>query len=177
MILLFIGFQPGFSPTSAQPHFKCRETILSLLLVSYLALFHFLLPYWCCLMRCGLYRCVCLLLALLPWRKSQELVHDPLSPRSAYPSIISQQFILWLKVVGGWGFSGLCSSFPQDSSKAWDSQCLLGSQTQAAAQGSHRASCCFPAGAAVTPSACGPGWVSSGSGALTLHSSVCLSSH
>lgn len=113
MILLFIGFQPGFSPTSAQPHFKCRETILSLLLVSYLALFHFLLPYWCCLMRCGLYRCVCLLLALLPWRKSQELVHDPLSPRSAYPSIISQQFILWLKVVGGWGFSGLCSSFPK----------------------------------------------------------------
>lgn len=28
-------------------------------------------------------------------------------------TIISQQFILLLKVVGGWDFSGLCSSFPK----------------------------------------------------------------
>lgn len=35
-----------------------------------------------------------------------------LESKSTYSSIYWQQFILLLKVVGGWDFRGLCSSFP-----------------------------------------------------------------
>lgn len=76
------GFQPGFSLTAAHTALFHLALLVSRLC---LVLFHFLLPYWCCLTRRGLFQHVCLLAGSVSLQNASGTGLWPLKPNKCLP--------------------------------------------------------------------------------------------
>lgn len=76
------GFQPGFSLTAAHTALFHLALLVSRLC---LVLFHFLLPYWYCLTRHGLFQHVCLLAGSVSLQNASGTGLWPLKPNKCLP--------------------------------------------------------------------------------------------